>query len=58
MQDHERLRGGLYYIQNIPRDENWKVLKSVLQKFVPPVKVTTNRSVTILYFISYDILPI
>lgn len=38
LQDHERLRGGLYYIQNIPRDENWKVLKSVLQKFVPPLK--------------------
>jgi len=38
LQDHERLRGGLYYIQNIPRDENWKVLKSVLQNFVPPTK--------------------
>merc|ERR1712110_639541 len=38
LQDHERLRGGLFYIQNIPRDENWKVLKSVLQKFVPPLK--------------------
>ena len=38
LQDHERLRGGLYYIQNIPRDENWKVLKSVLQNFVPPAK--------------------
>lgn len=27
LQDHERLRGGLYYIKNIPRDENWKVTK-------------------------------
>jgi len=22
--DHERIRGGLYFIQSIPRDENWK----------------------------------
>lgn len=29
LQDHERLRGGLYYIQNIPRDENWKVTKDL-----------------------------
>jgi len=38
LQDHERLRGGLHYIQHIPRDENWKVVRSVLQKFVPPPK--------------------
>ena len=38
LQDHERLRGGLHYIQHIPRDENWKVVRSVLQKFVPPLK--------------------
>ena len=36
LQDHERLRGGLFYIKSIPRDENWKVMKSVLQNFVPP----------------------
>lgn len=45
LQDHERLRGGLYYIQNIPRDENWKVLKSVLQKFIPPLKGDTEAVV-------------
>ena len=38
LQDHERLRGGLYYIQHIPRDENWKVVKSVLQAVSPPEK--------------------
>ena len=38
LQDHERLRGGLYYIQHIPRDENWKVVKSVLQAIIPPAK--------------------
>lgn len=38
LQDHERLRGGLYYIQHIPRDENWKVVKSVLQAVTPPSK--------------------
>jgi len=38
LQDHERLRGGLYYIQQVPRDENWKVQKSVLDRFVPPIK--------------------
>merc|ERR1719369_1760013 len=38
LQDHERLRGGLHYIQHIPRDENWKVVREVLQKFVPPLK--------------------
>jgi len=39
LEDHERLRGGLHYIQHIPRDENWKVVKEVLQKFVPPPKM-------------------
>ena len=38
LQDHERLRGGLLYIQQIPRDENWKVVKSVLQAIKPPAK--------------------
>eukprot|EP00095_Tigriopus_kingsejongensis_P001553 maker-scaffold137_size321222-snap-gene-0.10 protein:Tk01553 transcript:maker-scaffold137_size321222-snap-gene-0.10-mRNA-1 annotation:"4-coumarate-- ligase-like" len=35
LQDHERIRGGLYFIQNIPRDENWKVLRDVLQNYEP-----------------------
>lgn len=38
LQDHERLRGGLLYIQQIPRDKNWKVVKSVLQAIKPPAK--------------------
>ena len=35
LQDHERIRGGLYFIQNIPRDENWKVRRDVLAVFEP-----------------------
>ena len=35
LQDHERIRGGLYFIQSIPRDENWKVLKSALKQYTP-----------------------
>eukprot|EP00094_Tigriopus_californicus_P002372 TCALIF_02290-PA protein Name:"Similar to 4cl2 Probable 4-coumarate--CoA ligase 2 (Dictyostelium discoideum)" AED:0.08 eAED:0.08 QI:10/0.81/0.83/0.91/0.90/0.83/12/272/929 len=35
LQDHERIRGGLYFIQNIPRDENWKVMKDVLKNYEP-----------------------
>ena len=35
LQDHERIRGGLYFIQNIPRDENWKVRRDVLAEFEP-----------------------
>ena len=38
LQDHERLRGGLLYLQQIPRDENWKVVRSVLQAIKPPTK--------------------
>ena len=38
LQDHERLRGGLYYIPQIPRDENWKVAKLLLEQFEPPAK--------------------
>merc|ERR1719228_982136 len=44
LQDHERLRGGLHYVQCIPRDENWKVVRSVLQKFVPPNKADNLMS--------------
>jgi hypothetical protein len=35
LQDHERIRGGLYFIQAIPRDENWKVRRDVLAVFEP-----------------------
>jgi len=38
LQDHERLRGGLYYIPQVPRDENWKVAKLLLEQFVPPAR--------------------
>jgi hypothetical protein len=34
-QDHERIRGGLYFIKNIPRDENWKVRRDVLSTYEP-----------------------
>jgi len=46
LQDHERLRGGLFYIQNIPRDENWKVMKTVLEKFVPPSRYEESSTET------------
>ena len=32
-QDHERIRGGLYFLESIPRDENWKVLKDALKEY-------------------------
>ena len=35
LQDHERIRGGLYFIQSIPRDENWKVRRDVLVNYEP-----------------------
>ncbi len=35
LQDHERIRGGLYFIQNIPRDENWKVRRDILAAYEP-----------------------
>ena len=35
LQDHERIRGGLYFIQNIPRDENWKVRRDILAEYEP-----------------------
>jgi len=43
LQDHERLRGGLFFIQHIPRDENWKVVRSILQTFAPPPKGEADR---------------
>ena len=33
LQDHERIRGGLYFLESIPRDENWKVLKDALKEY-------------------------
>ena len=35
LQDHERIRGGLYFIQEIPRDENWKVRRDALVEYEP-----------------------
>ena len=32
-QDHERIRGGLFFLESIPRDENWKVLKEALKEY-------------------------
>ena len=32
-QDHERIRGGLFFLESIPRDENWKVLKDALKEY-------------------------
>ena len=35
LSDHERIRGGLFFIRSIPRDENWKVLRDVLREYQP-----------------------
>ena len=35
LQDHERIRGGLYFIKDIPRDENWKVRRDILAAYQP-----------------------
>ena len=43
LQDHERIRGGLYFVQNIPRDENWKVLKDVLKSYNPSLAYEGNQ---------------
>jgi len=40
LQDHERIRGGLYFIQAIPRDENWKVRRDLLVDYKP---ITTEE---------------
>ena len=42
LQDHERIRGGLYFIQSIPRDENWKVCRDILVNYEP--KKPTDES--------------
>ncbi len=46
LQDHERIRGGLYFVESIPRDENWKVRRDVLLAFEPkqPEDCTLNVS--------------
>lgn len=49
LQDHERIRGGLYFIQAIPRDENWKVRRDILQTYEPkkPEECTLNVSASL-----------
>ena len=49
LQDHERIRGGLYFIQAIPRDENWKVRRDILQSYEPkkPEDCTLNVSASL-----------
>ena len=46
LQDHERIRGGLFFIQSIPRDENWKVQREILVAYQPkkPEDCTLNVS--------------
>ena len=43
LQDHERIRGGLYFIQEIPRDENWKVRRDVLVEYQPKTTEEVSR---------------
>jgi len=43
LQDHERIRGGLFFIQAIPRDENWKVRRDVLVDFKPRTTEEINQ---------------
>ena len=49
LQDHERIRGGLFFIQSIPRDENWKVRRDILQAYEPkqPEDCTLNVSASL-----------
>ena len=49
LQDHERIRGGLYFIQAIPRDENWKIRRDILQSYEPkkPEDCTLNVSASL-----------
>ncbi len=35
LKDEERIRGGLYFVQTIPRDENGKILKPLLKSYQP-----------------------
>lgn len=44
LQDHERIRGGLFFIENIPRDENGKILKNVLQGYKPQLAYEVTKS--------------
>ncbi len=30
LKDEERIRGGLYFVQGIPRDENWKASENII----------------------------
>ena len=45
LEDHERIRGGLYFVQDIPRDENWKVRRDILVAYQPK----TTEEVSKLY---------
>ena len=45
LEDHERIRGGLYFVQDIPRDENWKVRRDILVAYQPK----TTEEVSFLY---------
>ena len=49
LEDHERIRGGLYFVQDIPRDENWKVRRDVLVAYQPK----TTEEVKHLYLIFF-----
>ena len=44
LQDHERIRGGLFFIQNIPRDENWKVRRDILAAYDPNKTIHNNSN--------------
>ena len=51
LEDHERIRGGLYFVQDIPRDENWKVRRDVLVAYQP--KTTEEVKHLYLIFLKY-----
>ena len=42
LEDHERIRGGLFFVQDIPRDENWKIRRNVLVAFQPKTTEEVN----------------
>jgi hypothetical protein len=52
-QDHERIRGGLYFIKTIPRDENWKVRRDILANYEPKSaeEVKTSGFTRIIVFL-------
>ena len=42
LEDHERIRGGLFFVQDIPRDENWKIRRNVLVAYQPKTTEEVN----------------